>query len=135
MKIANKTVKQILKFTIASQGAKVEPPLGPVLSQCGLKAVDVCKQFNDSTKSLKKNVLLRTEVIVFDDNTYLIIIKNPPIYSMVTESFIFEDRFNIANLIKLYKICMILKLTSCLSLKSLFRIVKGTLKSTNYKVI
>ena len=72
----------LLKMVIASGQATPSPPIGPALGQRGIKAIDFCKQFNESTTKLyHPGTLLRVQIKINPiDRTFKFDIK-PPITS------------------------------------------------------
>jgi large subunit ribosomal protein L11 len=63
-------IETILFLKIKAQNATTGPPIGPILSQCGLTAASFCKDFNERTSVFKSNVLLSVSIYVYSDNTY-----------------------------------------------------------------
>lgn len=67
-----------LKLTIPSGGATPTPPIGPALGQRGIKAIDFCRQFNDtSSKLYTPQTPLRCSVRVNPDRTFAITVRPP----------------------------------------------------------
>lgn len=67
-----------LKLTISSGGATPTPPIGPALGQRGIKAIDFCRQFNDtSSKLYTPQTPLRCSVRVNPDRTFAITVRPP----------------------------------------------------------
>lgn len=67
----------ILKLTIPAGGATPSPPIGPALGQKGVKAIDFCRQFNDSSKDYIKGTPLRCQITVNPDRTFQFDIRPP----------------------------------------------------------
>jgi ribosomal protein L11 len=63
-------IEKILYLKIKSQNAITGPPVGPILSQCGIIAASFCKDFNDRTLTFKPNILLYVTIYVYSDNSY-----------------------------------------------------------------
>jgi large subunit ribosomal protein L11 len=63
-------IENILYLKIKSHNATTGPPIGPILSQCGLTAASFCKDFNERTSIFKDNILLFVSIYVYSDNTY-----------------------------------------------------------------
>lgn len=72
------TTISYLKLTIPSGGATPTPPIGPALGQRGIKAIDFCRQFNDtSSKLYLPQTPLRCTVRVNPDRTFAITVRPP----------------------------------------------------------
>lgn len=72
------TTISYLKLTIPSGGATPNPPIGPALGQRGIKAIDFCRQFNDtSSKLYLPQTPLRCTVRVNPDRTFAITVRPP----------------------------------------------------------
>lgn len=72
-------IKLEVKGGAAAPGAQFAP-----LSSKGIKAIEVCKHFNDQTKD-KKGQLLRLQVIQFADKSYETVIKDTPVPQLLME--------------------------------------------------
>jgi large subunit ribosomal protein L11 len=67
-----------LKLTIPSGGATPTPPIGPALGQRGIKAIDFCRQFNEtSSKLYLPQTPLRCSIRVNPDRTFAITVRPP----------------------------------------------------------
>lgn len=69
-------VKKKIKVVIQGGAATPAPPLGPALGQAGIAINDFVQRFNAMTES-KKGLPLPTQIIVYDDKTYDIRVKEP----------------------------------------------------------
>ena len=76
-------VTHILYIYIYSQLAESGPPLGTVLGNMGLNTVKFCKEFNDITKDLPNYFLLRVEIKIFENRTFIFNLKSPPLGSLI----------------------------------------------------
>lgn len=72
-------IKLEVKGGAAAPGAQFAP-----LSSKGIKAIDVCKAFNDKTKD-KKGKLMRLQVLQFEDKSYDTLIKDTPVPQLLME--------------------------------------------------
>lgn len=71
-------VVSYLKLSIPSGGATPTPPIGPALGQKGVKAIDFCRQFNDtSSKLYTPQTPLRCSVKINPDRTFGITVRPP----------------------------------------------------------
>ena len=67
-----------LKLTIPSGGATPTPPIGPALGQKGVKAIDFCRQFNEtSSKLYTPQTPLRCRIQVNPDRTFGFTVRPP----------------------------------------------------------
>lgn len=72
------SVISYLKLSIPSGGATPTPPIGPALGQKGVKAIDFCRQFNEtSSKLYNPQTPLRCSVKVNPDRTFEITVRPP----------------------------------------------------------
>ena len=67
----------IVKFRAPAQKAAITPPIGPLLGQCGLKAMDYVKRFNEETKKYHPGTPLNVILDVRADKSYSQMIKTP----------------------------------------------------------
>lgn len=72
-------IKLEVKGGAAAPGAQFAP-----LSSKGIKAIEVCKHFNDQTQD-RKGKLLRLQVLQFEDKSYQTVIKDTPIPQLLME--------------------------------------------------
>ena len=87
-------IKLEVKGGAAAPGAQFAP-----LSSKGIKAIEVCKHFNDKTKE-QKGKLLRLQVIQFEDKSYRTLIKNTPTPQLLMEIADIKKGSSEANLNK-----------------------------------
>ena len=72
------SVVSYLKLTIPSGGATPTPPIGPALGQRGIKAIDFCRQFNDSSSKLfVPQTPLRCKIRVNPDRSFAVTVRPP----------------------------------------------------------
>jgi large subunit ribosomal protein L11 len=81
-----KPVGQI-NLLIEAGKANPAPPIGPALGQRGLNIMEFCKRFNDECTKKGLEVGLRVSVVItyFQDKTFVIEIKQPPVSVLVTK--------------------------------------------------
>jgi large subunit ribosomal protein L11 len=72
-----KKVQALIKLHVPGGQANPAPPVGPALGQHGLKIMDFCKAFNDTTKD-KQGLILPVVITVYEDRTFTFKIKSPP---------------------------------------------------------
>lgn len=73
-----KEVVSIIKLQVPAGAANPSPPVGPALGQHGVNIMDFCKNFNDKTKDVEKNLPLPVIINVYKDKSFDFIIKTPP---------------------------------------------------------
>lgn len=72
-----KKIKAKAKLQIPAGKATPAPPVGPVLAQYGINISEFCQKFNDLTKD-KIGYTIPVEVIIYEDRSYELRIKEPP---------------------------------------------------------
>ena len=79
------TGTSLLKLTIPSGQATPSPPIGPALGQKGVKAIDFCKRFNESsTRLFLPGTPLRVQITVnAADRSFTFLVRPPPTSWMV----------------------------------------------------
>jgi len=77
-----KAVKTIIKLQCQAGKANPAPPVGPALGQHGLNIMDFCTKFNATTKD-KGNVVIPVEITVYEDRTFNITYKQPPVSALI----------------------------------------------------
>ena len=80
-----KEIVKTLKLQIPAGQAAPAPPLGPALGQAGINIGEFTKQFNDATKDRMGDVI-PVVVNVFDDRSYEIIYKQPPMSFLIKKA-------------------------------------------------
>jgi len=73
-----KKIKNIVKIQIPAGGATPAPPVGPALAPHGINLKEFCDKFNQATKD-KKGWTIPAKVIIYEDRTFDLIIKKPPV--------------------------------------------------------
>ena len=71
-----KAVAKKIKVVINGGAASPAPPLGPALGQAGIPINDFVQAFNAKTED-KKGLPLPTTILVYEDKTFDIIVKQP----------------------------------------------------------
>jgi large subunit ribosomal protein L11 len=66
-----------LRMIVPAGKATPSPPVGPVLGQKGIKAIDFCKQFNDRTKPFLPSTPIPVHLHIHADKTYNFTTKTP----------------------------------------------------------
>lgn len=137
-------IKHKKSLYIKAQGADPSPPLGTILGNIGVNTVNFCNVFNTYTNTLPNYFLLKVNINIFDNRTFIFTTSLP------TLGFI-------CNLLKFEKIIKIKindrmhdKLIMCINLYSLLKliqfkygfinfnnlsIVKGVIKSMNLVIV
>lgn len=76
---APKTVKQIVKMTIAAGKAAPQPPVGPKLGQMGVNIMAFCKDFNAATAAYVDATPLTVKITAYTDRTADFALRTPPV--------------------------------------------------------
>lgn len=140
--MAGKKVKTQIKMLIKAGAANPAPPVGSTLGPHGINLVMFCKDFNDKTKTMQG--MVPALVTIFEDRTYEMEIKTPPVSELVKQlSGISSGAANqlketVATLTE-SQITEIaqkkLQDLNCTSLDSAIEQVKGTCRSMGVKVV
>ncbi|MGQ9842989.1 MAG: 50S ribosomal protein L11, partial [Spirochaetota bacterium] len=97
-----KIVTQI-KLQIPGGQANPAPPVGPALGQHGLNIMEFCKAFNERTKD-QQGTILPVIITVYEDRTYIFIIKTPPAAVLIKKALKLEKGSSEPNKTKVGKI-------------------------------
>ncbi len=73
-----KKITTYIKLQVPAGGATPAPPVGPALGQHGLNLQNFCKEFNDRTGELEKNMPMPVVITVYDDRSFTFVVKTPP---------------------------------------------------------
>lgn len=74
-----KKVKALVKLQVTGGAANPSPPVGPALGQQGVNIMEFCKAFNAQTQTPERQGKpLPVEITVFDDRSFVFVIKTPP---------------------------------------------------------
>ncbi len=77
-----KNITKKIKLQAMGAMATPAPPLGPALGQAGVNISDFVQKFNAATQD-QKGEKLGVQVIVYDDRSYDMIIKTPPVADLL----------------------------------------------------
>jgi large subunit ribosomal protein L11 len=100
--MAKKITKNI-KLQIAAAKATPAPPLGPALGQAGVNIAEFCQKFNAMTQSMAGDIV-GVGIIVYEDRTYDIKIKTPPVSGLIFKAAGIEKGSQKQNTTKVGKI-------------------------------
>jgi large subunit ribosomal protein L11 len=79
MSSAARTVKQIVKLTIAAGKAAPQPPVGPKLGQMGVNIMTFCKDFNAATAHYQEGTPLTVKIVAYTDRSASFALRTPPV--------------------------------------------------------
>ena len=82
--MAKKITKKI-KLQIPAAKATPAPPLGPALGQAGVNIAEFCQKFNAMTQA-QAGEILGCMIIVYEDRTYDIKVKTPPVAGLILKA-------------------------------------------------
>ncbi len=137
-----KAIKTIIKLQVPGGKANPAPPVGPALGQHGLNIMDFCNKFNNDTKD-KMGQVIPVEITVFEDRTFDVIYKQPPVADMIKKELNLKSGSGEPNKKKVGKITkdQIKKIAEAKlpdlnvnSIESAMSIVAGTAKSMGIEV-
>ncbi|MEA4883239.1 MAG: 50S ribosomal protein L11 [Clostridia bacterium] len=77
-----KKVTAMVKLQLNAGKATPAPPVGPVLAPTGINIVEFCKNFNSKTAD-QVGTIIPVEVTVFDDRSYTLVLKTPPVSFLI----------------------------------------------------
>jgi large subunit ribosomal protein L11 len=100
--MAKKIIKKV-KLQIPAAKATPAPPLGPALGQAGVNIAEFCQKFNAMTQKDIGEVV-GVVISVFEDRTYDITIKTPPVSGLIFKAAGVEKGSGKPNLSKVGKI-------------------------------
>jgi large subunit ribosomal protein L11 len=78
----DKPIKSKIKLIISAGEATPAPPIGPSLAPHGINIGEFCNKFNEMTKEYK-GMQIPVIVIVYQDRTFDLILKKPPVSSLI----------------------------------------------------
>jgi len=78
----NKQIKSKVKLIINAGEATPAPPIGPSLASHGINIGEFCSKFNDMTKEYK-GMQIPVIVVIYHDRTFDLILKKPPVSSLI----------------------------------------------------
>jgi large subunit ribosomal protein L11 len=78
----DKPIKSKVKLIISAGEATPAPPIGPSLAPHGINIGEFCNKFNEMTKEYK-GMQIPVIVIVYQDRTFDLILKKPPVSSLI----------------------------------------------------
>ena len=69
-------LKQFSMF-LRSNSLEAGPPLTTILGNLGINTTKFCSEFNDFTKSLPNYFLLKINITIFSDKTFIFVVNKP----------------------------------------------------------
>lgn len=72
-----KTHKAIIKLHIIAGMANPSPPIGPALGQHGVNILEFCKQFNQQTSDIDKDLPIPVIIKIYSDKSFNFVLKSP----------------------------------------------------------
>jgi large subunit ribosomal protein L11 len=72
-----KKITAVIKLALPAGKATPAPPVGPALGQHGVNIAAFCKEYNSRTGD-KAGLIIPVEISVFEDRSYIFILKTPP---------------------------------------------------------
>ncbi len=102
-KMAAKKISKKIKLQIPAGKATPAPPLGPALGQAGVNISEFCQKFNAMTNKMAGETV-GVLISVFEDRTYDIRIKTPPVAGLIFKAAGIEKGSGKPNASKVGKI-------------------------------
>ena len=80
-----KKIRAVIKLQLPAGQATPAPPVGPALGQHGANIMVFCKEYNEKTSS-QTGSIVPVEITVFDDRSFVFILKTPPASDLIRKS-------------------------------------------------
>jgi large subunit ribosomal protein L11 len=126
---------------IRSNSADVGPPLGTTLGNIGVNTIKFCKEFNEFTKDLPNYLLLRVNITISENKSFIFMVSLPSIgflISLLKKEEIIKNKDGIlitSTYIFLKDLLQLAKFKFPLyDLNKSSKIIKGSLLSANISI-
>lgn len=138
-----KKIFKLIKIQIKGGQANPSPPVGPALGAAGVNIMHFCKEFNEKTQDKKGN-LLPVLITVYEDKSFDLIIKTPPVSRRLFEMANITKGSSESNRKKVGtvtwdQVCSIAndKIVdlNCFTIEAAIKLVMGTARSMGIEVI
>jgi large subunit ribosomal protein L11 len=80
-----KKIRAVIKLQLPAGQATPAPPVGPALGQHGANIMAFCKEYNEKTSS-QTGSIVPVEITVFEDRSFVFILKTPPASDLIRKS-------------------------------------------------
>ena len=80
-----KKIRAVIKLQLPAGQATPAPPVGPALGQHGANIMAFCKEYNEKT-SAQAGSIVPVEITVFEDRSFVFILKTPPASDLIRKS-------------------------------------------------
>ena len=80
-----KKIRAVIKLQLPAGQATPAPPVGPALGQHGANILAFCKEYNEKTSS-QAGSIVPVEITVFEDRSFVFILKTPPASDLIRKS-------------------------------------------------
>ncbi|GIW66854.1 MAG: 50S ribosomal protein L11 [Candidatus Parcubacteria bacterium] len=94
--MSRKNLKAEVKLIINAGEATPAPPIGPSLAPYGINIGEFCSKFNEMTKDFK-GVQIPVIIRIFDDRSFNLILKKPPVSSLIKKYLKIEKGSGLAG--------------------------------------
>lgn len=101
-------LSRTIHLIVPAQGARLGPPVGPILGQAKIKVKDFCTLFNDVTKNYTPGFPLKVVVYVYKNENFHFYIK-PPSISFLIKNYLKFKKQSSLSLLDVYKLTCIKK--------------------------
>lgn len=137
------TSTHLIRLFVPAGQATPGPPVGPALSQRGIKALDFCKAFNERTKIFITGQPIPTRISVFPDKSFQFIVKTPTTFELLRRACKFEKGSTerivaIVPAIVIFEVALMKSNDICFqnaALQSVFKSVLATARHVGIKVV
>lgn len=143
MAAKKKEIKNIVKLQVEAGKATPAPPLGPILGQNGVPIPEFCTRFNEQSRDLM-GYLIPVVLTVYTDRTFDMVLKKPPVTSLIKNKIKLDKGSATAQTKKVGKLTkaqvkeiaeMKLPDLNTINLESAMRVVEGSAKSMGVEVV
>ncbi len=80
-----KKIRAVIKLQLPAGQATPAPPVGPALGQHGANIMAFCKEYNEKTSN-QAGSIVPVEITVFEDRSFVFILKTPPASDLIRKS-------------------------------------------------
>ena len=138
-----KKVTALIKLALPAGKATPAPPVGPALGQHGVNIAAFCKEYNAKTSD-KGDLIIPVEISVYEDRSYIFILKTPPASVLLAEAANIKkgsstpNRINVGSITKaqLEEIANIkLPDLNTNKINSAMKIVEGTARNMGISIV
>ena len=84
-------LKNIIRLYIPAMQATLNPPVGPILSQNGVNAVEFCKKFNELTNAYKSSCIFPVLILIYRNHALTFVVRRPTFFFFLKQALFLGD--------------------------------------------